>query len=575
MAPCGAISLFVLDTSMLGYVLGHRVDSRPPVAIGWAMLAVGLSLPWLMPIHSRPWTGFHADVLMALVFLSAMAIVTAAARGRWVLPSSSVVLLGFSTIPFLQYAGGLIFFAADALMPGLYLLGFALAIALGARAETRWPGRLAPAVFASFAVAAVVSFAIALNQWLGIDQWGAFTLAGTAGGRFVANVGQPNNLATLYVWALLAFWWAFHRDIVRGWLVVVVAGLLLFGIVMTQSRTGMLAVFALTGVAVIHPRALRTGGQRLAVAMLFLWFLGCLAAWGPLNGLLQLAAPQTVAERLVPGTRMLHWQLVGDAILQRPLFGWGWHQVGVAQSTLAPMHPATGEVIRSSHNLVLDLLAWNGLPLGLLATAAIGIWYVRRWRAAQDATHVLAMAMLSAFLWHALLEQPHLRAIFLVPAGLLAGVLSTNTFGPRQGAGGPVRRGWVALAVLALMLCTALVLRDYFRVEAAWMAERLRAARIGSLEPKPLPDTLTLGHLQAVLELGRAEPRAGMTGGEIEAMRRITFRMPGRVGMLKLARAQAMNGQVSEAEMTLDRLCRMNPRPVCERVRDAWSRGIP
>lgn len=542
---------------------------------GWPLLSIALALPWLMPIHARPWTGFHADVLMALGFLSALAVVTAAARGRWTFPCSSVVLLALSTIPLLQYAGGLVFFAADALLASLYLFGFAMAIALGARTEMRWPGRLAPAVFASFAVAAVISFAIALNQWLGIDQWGAFTLAGTAGGRFVANVGQPNNLATLYVWALLAFWWAFHHRIVRGWLVVLVAGLLLFGIVMTQSRTGMLAVSVVAGVAVIHPRALRTGGERLAVAMLFLWFVGGVAAWGPLNDLLQLPAPQTVAERLVPGTRMLHWQLVGDAILQRPLSGWGWQQVGVAQSALAPMHPATGEVIRSSHNLVLDLLAWNGLPLGVLATAAIGIWYVRRWRTAQDATQVLAMAMLSAFLWHALLEQPHFRAIFLVPAGLLAGVLSTNTFGPRRGAGGSVRRGWVALAIVALTFCTTLVLRDYFRVEAAWMAERLRAARIGSLKPMPLPDTLTLGHLQAVLELGRAEPRTGMTGGEIEAMRRITYRMPGQGGMLKLARAQAMNGQVPEAEMTLDRLCKMNSRPVCERVRDAWSRGIP
>lgn len=544
-------------------------------AFGWPLLSIALALPWLMPIHVRPWTAFHADVLMALVFVSALAVVAAATRRRWIFPRSSVVLLGFSTIPFLQYVGGLLFFAADALMAGLYLLGFALAIALGARIETCWPGRLAPAVFASFAVAAVISFAIALNQWLGIDQWGAFTLAGTAGGRFVANVGQPNNLATLYVWALVAFWWAFHRGAVCGWLVVVVAGLLLFGIVMTQSRTGMIAAFAIAAVAVAHPRALRSGGQRLTVAMLVLWFVACVAVWGPLNNFLQLAAPQTVAERLMPGTRMLHWQLIGDAILQRPLFGWGWQQVGVAQSTLAPMHPATGEVIRSSHNLVLDLLAWNGLPLGLLATAAIGIWYVRRWSAAQDATQVLAMAVLSVFLWHALLEQPHLRAMFLVPAGLLAGVLSTNTFNPRQASGGAVGRGWIALIVVTLALCTALVLRDYFRIEAAWMAERLRAARIGSLEPKPLPDTLTLGHLQAVLELGRAEPRAGMTGGEIEAMRRITFRMPGRVGMLKLARAQAMNGRVPEAEMTLDRLCKMNSRPVCERVRDAWSRGGP
>lgn len=547
----------------------------PAVGIGWALLAIGLSLPWSMPIHIRPWTGFHADVLMAAVLLLTLTLVVAATRGRWMFPRSSIVLVGLSAIPLLQYMAGQVFFAADAILASLYLFGLGMTIALGARIEVCWPGRLIPALFASFAIAALVSFAIALNQWLDIDQWRAFTLQARAGGRALANVGQPNQLATLYVWALLAFWWAFHRGVVRGWLVVAVAGLLLFGIAMTQSRMGMIAVFGIAAVATLHPGAMRALKHRLVAAALFLWFLGCVAGWGALNSWLHLAVSQTVAERLVPGTRLLHWMLIGDAVLERPLFGWGWQQVGVAQSALALAHPATGEVIRSSHNFVLDLLVWNGLPLGLLMTMAIGIWYLAHWKSARTATQSLALAVLSVFLWHSFLEQPHFSVMFLVPVGLLVGALSASAPAPEAGGRWSVREGGVALAVVAMAFCTALVTRDYFRIEAAWMAERLRAARIGSLDPVPLPDTLTLGHLQAALELGRVEPLVGMTKDEIEAIRQITYRMPGQVGILKLARAQALNGQADEAELTLARLCRTHPKPVCDRVLELWSRGVP
>lgn len=123
----------------------HTDLAAPPASIGWALLAAALSLPWLVSIHARPWTTFHADALMVVVLLSALMVVAAASRGGWTIPRSSVAVLGLSVIPLLQYAGGLIFFAADALLASLYLLGFAMAIALGARIEACWPGRLAPA----------------------------------------------------------------------------------------------------------------------------------------------------------------------------------------------------------------------------------------------------------------------------------------------------------------------------------------------------------------------------------------------------------------------------------------------
>lgn len=544
----------------------------PALPIGWVLLASALSLPWLMPVHTLPWTGFHADALMALIIIVALTVVLLKTRGRWTFPVSSVVIVGLSFIPLLQYLVGMIYFSADAFLASAYLLAFGFAVLLGRRMEEFWPGRLATAVFVSFCIAAGISFSIALNQWLQLDQWGNFTTGVVAGSRPVANVAQPNKLATLYVWGLVAFGWAFRSGGVRGWLTVLTALLLLSGIAMTQSRTGTLAVSSVMVIAIFHPRALGTNAQRWVALGLFVWFMGCVFSWNALNTLLELVPPSSLGERLKPGTRILHWQLIMDAILQRPLWGWGWQQVSVAQSALALQQPATGEVIRFSHNLILDLLVWNGMPLGLLLTGGITAWFGRRWRSADNVTAVLSMVVLSVFLLHSMLEFPHASLTLLLPAGLLAGTVSAaGLVTVKQSTWFDCREGLIAIVVLAMALCFFLVTRDYLRIEAAWMAERVRAARIGNLDPVPLPNTLTLGHLNAVLVLGRAEPGKGMATEEIEDMKRLTYRISGVGGMLKLAQAQALNGQKVEAEATLDRLCRIHPQPICDRARTAWA----
>lgn len=546
--------------------------SKPSTSIGWVFLAIALSLPWLMPVHTLPWTGFHADALMALVVIAALIVVLLKTQGRWAFPPSAVAIVGLSAVPLLQHVAGLIYFASDAFLAGVYLLALAFAVLLGRRMEESWPGRLIPVVFASFGIAAVVSFTIALNQWLQLNQWGNFTISVGPGGRAVANVAQPNKLATLYVWGLVAFLWAFRRGMVRGWLTVLTASLLLFGIAMTQSRMGAAAVCVVVIMAISNRRLLQTKLHRWVLAGLFVWFVWCVFSWNALNTLLELAPPQELGERLKPGTRILHWQLILDAILQRPFLGWGWQQVSVAQSTLALQHPASGEVISFSHNLILDLVVWNGMPLGLLLTGGIAIWFVQHWHRANDTKEILCMLVLLVFLLHSLLELPHASLTFLLPAGLLAGtMLVPGLQAVKQSAWFSCRESLVEFVALAMVLCSFLIIRDYSKIETAWMAERVRAARIGDLTPIPLANTPTLGHLNEALNLGRIESRKGMSAEEIEAMRRLTYRMPGVGGMLKLAKAEVLNGQHVEARATLERLCRVHPQPTCDMARNAWS----
>ena len=127
--------------------------------------------------------------------------------------------------------------------------------------------------------------------------------------------------------------------------------MLLFGVAMTQSRTGALEVLLLGAAALGWRRTLCPRQGSAVFALLGLWFGLAFLAWAPLNEALNLAAVSTLEQRLAPGTRLVHWQLLLEAVTQRPWGGWGWNQISLAQAQLASDYPATYEVVQYGHNL--------------------------------------------------------------------------------------------------------------------------------------------------------------------------------------------------------------------------------
>src|SRR5262245_53302918 len=109
----------------------------------WAVLwALALAAPWLLPTHMIPWRAFHSDLLMAVAMLPAAFWVVLRRRDPISLPPIGLAALGAAAIPVLQWAGGMMIFAGDAWIASVYLLGFALAIAVGARLQ-----QVAPRLF--------------------------------------------------------------------------------------------------------------------------------------------------------------------------------------------------------------------------------------------------------------------------------------------------------------------------------------------------------------------------------------------------------------------------------------------
>lgn len=549
-----------------------------PWMVLWAM---AMAAPWLLPTHMIPWRAFHADLLMALSLLPAALWSMLRRRENAALPPSTLAILGVACIPLLQWADGMIVFAGDAWIAAIYLLGFALAIATGARLQQMAPGRLTDALFGAFVIGGLASVGIVLAQWLRLwplrlADFDFIIYYPGAPYRPFGNLGQSNHLATLLVWSLIALWWMYLSGRIRGAIAVAAGAFVLCGITATQSRTAWLELIVLLTAAVVWRRPLAARRCVPALIGLTLFAIALVATWGFVNRALDLHAARALSDEVAStGLRPAAWRLFIDATVHKPWLGWGWNQIPLAQSSLALDHPSLHYSWLKTHNLVLDLVLQNGIPLGLLIVAGLAGWMVTQARRVDSAAACLLWLAVAVLGVHGMLEFPQDYAYFLLPAGLMMGALEAM-----HPWGVPVRVSrWAPVGTLMLAAAlTAWVGVEYHRAEQNLTQLRFERARIvpvgvDHVTPSQAPDLVLLTQLRDFLRALRLRPDAGMSDEQLELMRRVTLQYPSDGNHLILAAMEALNTGPGEAGRVLDRMCRMVPPPRCRDALAAW-RGM-
>jgi hypothetical protein len=535
--------------------------------IGWGVAAMGLA--WLLPGHYFPWFTFQQEFGAAVgACLIGAAALASSARVSW--PWLSLLALAAGTVPLIQLSVGHIRFVIDGVLASSYLAAFGTALCAGATLHRDERLDLVGALFTAFVVAAIVSVAFCLMQWIGFGT-GAFVDAAPPSARFYANFGQPNNLATALAIGVCGLLIAHARGaigVVGTSLGVTFLG---FGMVMTQSRTGWLFVALLTfGMIVLRKRAhlrVRPWAVIVGAAAFFMMTV----AWAPLNELLLLSPQNEAANRVASsGSRPIHWAVIWDAIGQRPWLGYGWNQTLLAQQATVTAHPGTGEVLNSSHNVALDLLAWNGIPLGLLLIGAIASWFIRQFRTCRDAETAFVLAAVGAVFLHGMLELALEYAFFLLPAGLLMGTLDARP--------PPARTVWMprwslGVPVLALAGLTAWVGAEYMEVDRAARTMRFVASGIGTdrVNSAPEPDVWLLDRPRQLHRYMLTPATKSDDPHYLPWVRDVAMRHPMAPAMLRHAVAAGLNREPTEAGAVLQRLCKMHMASLCDQGRESWT----
>lgn len=477
------------------------------------------------------------------------------AKSVWLPASTQGFFAALIALVWLQWAGGLIIYSGDALVSSLFLAGIGLAWWLGARtvfvaAEFERVLILAAVLMV---VAACASSCMAVIQWLNQEGGMGFFVAERGPNRPYANLAQPNLLATLLVMGVVFAYLLYLRQRIQTWHLLVITVCLSIGLIVTESRAGLLSAFCLGVFFLVLSRPeWRLGGWRIVA----LWWglLGVLAGlWRPLNELLALSPTRQVS-LAVDNARIVIWKQVIAAITKAPWFGYGWRQTVVAQKVGVEAVP--GDLPTDyAHNVMLDLFAWVGLPLGILLLL-LGVWWVLRTvRNLKDSTEFVLFAATIPFLVHSMVEFPFAYAFFLFPVSWIFGVLHARQRPEKfrvKAAASWVERLALIVGLLSFAVLCGLVAREYFAVEEDFRVMRFEMRKVGSraVDYQP-PRLVLLTQLDDLLKMGRLTPTRGMSQAEIDRLRKANLgRHWGSLNM-KYVIALGINGQPEEATKQL------------------------
>ena len=232
-------------------------------------------------------------------------------------------------------------------------------------------------------------------------------------------------------------------------------------------------------------------------------------------------------------------------------------------------HPGVGILFEHSHNLVLDLLLWNGVPVGGFILVLLAWWFVAHVRCCRDARVVWLLLAVAGVFTHAMLEFPLEYAYFLIPVGLAMGAID----GLSPAGRALTLPRWVVLSFTVLLSAIfMLTASEYLKAEENYRALRMESARIGvDRIETPAPKLHLLTQLGAFLEFARIQATPGMPPEQVEWMRKVSARFGYPPVMFRYALAAGLNGQPEISQQTLQRLCRIHGPQRCMEARDGWK----
>lgn len=566
--PCRGVAILDLRTMTAGI----RPSLRTSELLGLAGLIV-LGAAWLVPNKTSPWPSMWNEaaaglglLLMALAPLGRAHRATGGLRMAWPL---ATLILACIVSAWAQWAAGLLAYAGDAWLVSLYLGLFGLAVLAGRALASgpegeRWGAALLVAVVTAGLVATAMVLAQKLDQPLVL-----FTEPVVDVARPAANLGQPNHVSTLFFLALCCVL-QLRREGKTGAIGALLAlTMLTLAMGLARSRTGLLQLVLLAGwSAWLSCPGSGRGEWRWGIAALLLGAIWWKAVPWLDEWLLQEVPLRDVANAQ-GDPRFVYWRAFLEAAWQHPWGGWGWLQTGAAEASVAPCWPRGESLMHHyTHMLALDWLVWLGLPLGLGLLALLGGWLWRHLPARGAAAGGYWLAAVLGFGIHAMLEYPQAYLYFLLPIGLMMGVIDARH--PAHRAIALPRAGygafWAVLAALA-----GVVMWDAGRAIQAHIDIRFENTRIGPVRHTvDVPPMMLLDQLGGYLAFHAADVTRPMPPQALAEHAKAVRRLPLQSSLLRYSMMLDVAGRPDAAAREQQLLCDFFGAQKCAAVARQW-----
>lgn len=391
-----------------------------------------IEFSWLSPFQTYPWVSFFGEFAS---FCSALSIFSLFLNKKIIIPKIQLYMLPIVFTPLLQWVVGLITEFGHAWLVFNYLYIFWIMIIIGFNLSLKLESRekAMDGICILFLFGAIISSIFAIVQWLNLEELvtGVIPLAGN---RPYANFAQPNNLATFLVLGLMGALYFYEKGKRSFLLIIPSSFLIIFTICLTQSRTSWIICFFLYFYWIYK---YKKNQARLKFKKLLLWclmfLLLSLYIIPTLNifliniNIINKINNIDISSRVSSGYERIEiWLQLLHAIIERPWIGYGWNQTGVAwveslQWNTIPVW------FNSAHNLFLDIVIWNGIPIGIIIIFSMTAWLLWLNNRATDIISIIGLMMIGSIIIHSMLEFPQNYAYFLLPTGFLLGVVQAHT----------------------------------------------------------------------------------------------------------------------------------------------------
>lgn len=459
---------------MLSATIAHPNSLATPrlPLLAWLALIAACAVPPLVAYHTAPSSSIY-NQLAAVAGWGAVLVCLSRAQPRvWGSAAVFALLILFVVARLAAPVSGLAQALANASLIGAALLVLLGGQGLNVDARKAWFEGFCWALLA----AGLLSLGVSLMQVFAPSLVDGYLVAHSGiPGRAAGNMRQPNHLASLLMWSCVAAAYLADQERLKKALPAVLFGLI-FAVVLSASRTGLVGVLVLALWGLLDRKLNRVSRYTLLTAPLMLlvgW--GLMWGWSHVGGA-TLGAESRLAEGAGSPARLAILANAWELLKQNPLTGVGWGEFNFAW-TMTPFPGRHSAFFDNTHNLPMQLAVELGLPL---ASLIVGLLVWSLWRAFRNsslASGTDAVVRRCAFMivlmigLHSLLEYPLWYAYFLLPAAFAFGVALGPVNPPPVKANDKVRLLPLVLVLAGVLLMAGSVFawREYLRVVAIYV----------------------------------------------------------------------------------------------------------
>lgn len=524
------------------------------------VIIVGFS--WILPNSSRPWTSFwqESTAFLGLLFIQFFLVGKSGieiSRSYFLfLISLLIILLVNFIIINNKYYG-------DYVVGLLYMSSFFLSFIIGGNDK-----KIENIFFISVLFFSILSGGITIAQWLQIDLNRLYFLEHPHGTRSFANIGQANHLGTILVWGIVSTFFLESQRKISMHSAVCIAVFLTVGVCLTQSRTAFLQIIACCLILSYFKfsKKINISVMKFLITPIFIVFLSYFISI--ISTKLGLSLERGLGEMAEKGGRLEHWNAMLDAVRNKPWTGYGWLHSAKAQVE-GTNAQGTESIFQYSHNFLLDLILWFGIPSALIIGGIFSLVIMRIVKKITKPLQVYAFCAFSVFLIHSLLEYPFAYLYLLIPAGVFLG-LSTETSLEKKVIKISNKIYWIGISLISML--ALILVRDYWEIEGTSTSLRMQYNGIGiNLSPPENSKIIILDQASSFINSSYKRPSEDIRFQEAKKLSVAAERFGTQRILFHNAIAYAFIGDEYRSKWYLYTICRINSLSICKSTKIQWK----